>query len=390
MKGDVDHLLSEEASGFDRDLDSSHVSLLTDSFEAALAPSNISLDLDFYDLLNQETNTNSLSSFMLSSVSSKYDASADSLSASATPFSAPYSPFSHTLNDSLNGLSLGSPSQNFIFSNPYSSSPSISFAPSPAALPFASPHSQAYLSVPNQVYIVPSPMIPYIPSPLNPLTTPPDGSSLDWTNNFDELLRQQQQLASANANSTYDASTSSAFSNGENRNEIDFILKQLIMENEHLDIDGADNDYSTATSNKILGDMTQYFYDVSGQSTPKISVSFPNDQFQDVSASLPVPQQQTSSSIPPSPNTFKASRTKQPKSPKNGPVSAQFPAHIVKSEGSTLYQCPFVGCDKKYTRPYNLKSHYRVHTGERPFVCEMCPLTFTREHDLKRHIKLHE
>ncbi|KAI8899142.1 hypothetical protein BC833DRAFT_586986 [Globomyces pollinis-pini] len=64
---------------------------------------------------------------------------------------------------------------------------------------------------------------------------------------------------------------------------------------------------------------------------------------------------------------------------------------VIKNNGQTLYQCPYPECTKTFTRPYNLKSHYRSHTGERPYVCDApnCDSSFARKHDLKRHSKLH-
>lgn len=51
--------------------------------------------------------------------------------------------------------------------------------------------------------------------------------------------------------------------------------------------------------------------------------------------------------------------------------------------------CPT--CSRKFSRPYNLKSHQRTHTNERPYVCHSpgCGWTFARPHDLKRHDLLH-
>ena len=51
------------------------------------------------------------------------------------------------------------------------------------------------------------------------------------------------------------------------------------------------------------------------------------------------------------------------------------------------FQCTL--CPKKFTRAYNLRSHLRTHTDDRPFVCSVCHKAFARQHDRKRHENLH-
>ncbi len=59
--------------------------------------------------------------------------------------------------------------------------------------------------------------------------------------------------------------------------------------------------------------------------------------------------------------------------------------------GTSVHPCSFLGCDKTFARLYSLRAHTtRVHAAERPFRCTRCPAAFARNHDLKRHERLHE
>ena len=58
--------------------------------------------------------------------------------------------------------------------------------------------------------------------------------------------------------------------------------------------------------------------------------------------------------------------------------------------GTAVYPCLVSGCRKIFARLYSLRAHQRVHAVHRPFRCAVCPASFARNHDLKRHAKLHE
>ncbi|KAK3724337.1 hypothetical protein QZH41_010845, partial [Actinostola sp. cb2023] len=51
------------------------------------------------------------------------------------------------------------------------------------------------------------------------------------------------------------------------------------------------------------------------------------------------------------------------------------------------YRCRL--CSKDFTRLSGLKTHIRMHTGERPYVCEVCSFAFTTSRALKMHTRLH-
>ncbi|KAI3633724.1 hypothetical protein MIR68_008671 [Amoeboaphelidium protococcarum] len=64
---------------------------------------------------------------------------------------------------------------------------------------------------------------------------------------------------------------------------------------------------------------------------------------------------------------------------------------IRSSSGGDLFICNWENCGKEFKKYYNLKSHLKIHTGERPFACDFdgCSAAFTRRHDLNRHRKTH-
>ncbi|KAL9110383.1 MAG: hypothetical protein Q9227_005114 [Pyrenula ochraceoflavens] len=51
--------------------------------------------------------------------------------------------------------------------------------------------------------------------------------------------------------------------------------------------------------------------------------------------------------------------------------------------------CTYEGCNKRFGRKENIKSHVQTHLGDRQFRCDHCNKCFVRGHDLKRHAKIH-
>ena len=51
------------------------------------------------------------------------------------------------------------------------------------------------------------------------------------------------------------------------------------------------------------------------------------------------------------------------------------------------FQCNI--CYHTFTREWNLKNHIRTHTGERPYPCPICFRRFNMKHHLKRHLWTH-
>ena len=53
------------------------------------------------------------------------------------------------------------------------------------------------------------------------------------------------------------------------------------------------------------------------------------------------------------------------------------------------FECPFPGCDKKYSIQTRLQVHYRTHIGKKPYICSFCSKAFNEKGNLKTHERFH-
>ncbi|XP_053691670.1 zinc finger protein 91-like isoform X2 [Sabethes cyaneus] len=56
--------------------------------------------------------------------------------------------------------------------------------------------------------------------------------------------------------------------------------------------------------------------------------------------------------------------------------------------GKKHYFCK--ACEKRFKKPVDLRRHIRSHTGERPFHCDLCSKSFTLKAVLQMHMKTHD
>ncbi|KAJ3107926.1 homeodomain transcription factor ste12 [Physocladia obscura] len=54
-----------------------------------------------------------------------------------------------------------------------------------------------------------------------------------------------------------------------------------------------------------------------------------------------------------------------------------------------IFTCGAFGCGQNFKRFEHLRRHFRLHTGEKPYLCEYCGKTFTRIDGLSSHLRIH-
>lgn len=55
--------------------------------------------------------------------------------------------------------------------------------------------------------------------------------------------------------------------------------------------------------------------------------------------------------------------------------------------GCSPFRCAV--CNREFNRMENLKTHLRIHTGERPYTCSVCSKCFRHSGALTRHFRIH-
>ena len=71
-------------------------------------------------------------------------------------------------------------------------------------------------------------------------------------------------------------------------------------------------------------------------------------------------------------------------------VKAEMKVAVSKQgNNAPMYSCTFEGCSNIFGSKWSLRRHMRLHTGHKPFECEVCQKQFVEKCALSRHMHIH-
>ena len=67
----------------------------------------------------------------------------------------------------------------------------------------------------------------------------------------------------------------------------------------------------------------------------------------------------------------------------------KFKRHLLHHNGEKTELCDYPGCNKGFIDRHSLREHVRMHSGQKPFKCDLCDASFKKPDHRNKHRRLH-